>query len=52
MTDILMVEDERELAGLLRIYMEKAGYTVRWAASGEEALDRSEERRVGKECRL
>lgn len=34
MTDILMVEDERELAGLLRIYMEKAGYTVRWAASG------------------
>lgn len=39
MTDILMVEDERELAGLLRIYMEKAGYTVRWAASGEEALD-------------
>ncbi len=39
MTDVLMVEDERELAGLLRIYMEKAGYTVQWAASGEEALD-------------
>ena len=28
MTDILLVEDEAELAGLLRIYMEKAGYTV------------------------
>lgn len=39
MTDILLVEDEAELAGLLRIYMEKAGYTVQWAVSGEEALD-------------
>ena len=39
MTDILLVEDEAELAGLLRIYMEKAGYTVQWAVAGEEALD-------------
>mgnify|MGYP002074428766 FL=1 len=38
MYDILMVEDEEELAGLLRIYMEKAGYAVAWVASGEEAL--------------
>lgn len=34
MYDILMVEDEEELAGLLRIYMEKAGYVVAWVASG------------------
>ncbi len=39
MVDILLVEDEAELAELLRVYMEKAGYTVYWAASGEEALD-------------
>ncbi len=39
MIDILLVEDEEELAGLLRIYMEKAGYRVQWAMSGEEALD-------------
>ena len=38
MYDILMIEDETELAELLEIYMEKAGYTVRRAASGEEAL--------------
>lgn len=39
MTDILMVEDETELAELLRIYLERAGYTVRTVSSGEEALD-------------
>ncbi len=38
MYDILMVEDEKDLAGLLQIYMEKAGYTVKRASSGEEAL--------------
>lgn len=38
MYDILMVEDEEELAGILRIYMERAGYAVEWVASGEEAL--------------
>lgn len=38
MFDILMVEDEKELAELLQIYMEKAGYTVKRASSGEEAL--------------
>lgn len=38
MYDILLVEDEEELAALLRIYMEKAGYTVQWALSGEAAL--------------
>lgn len=38
MHDILMVEDELELANLLSIYIERAGYTVQRAASGEEAL--------------
>ncbi|MDE5698511.1 MAG: response regulator transcription factor [Lachnospiraceae bacterium] len=38
MYDILMVEDEAELAKLLKLYIEKAGYTVQWAVSGEEAL--------------
>lgn len=38
MYDILMVEDESELADLLSVYIEKAGYTVGRAVSGEEAL--------------
>lgn len=38
MYDILMVEDEEELAKLLKLYIEKAGYTVQWAVSGEDAL--------------
>lgn len=38
MYDILMVEDEVELADLLSLYIEKAGYTVQRAASGEAAL--------------
>ena len=40
MYDILMVEDEEELAELLSIYIERAGYKVQRAASGEEALAR------------
>ena len=42
MCDILMVEDEPELADLLSIYIEKAGYKVQRASSGEEALARLE----------
>ncbi|MDE7204529.1 MAG: response regulator transcription factor, partial [Lachnospiraceae bacterium] len=38
MYDILMVEDEGELAELLSVYIERAGYKVQRAASGEEAL--------------
>lgn len=38
MYDILMVEDEPELAKLLGIYIERAGYRMHRAASGEEAL--------------
>lgn len=38
MDDILMVEDEKELADLLSVYIERAGYKVWRAVSGEEAL--------------
>ncbi|MCX4295863.1 MAG: response regulator transcription factor [Lachnospiraceae bacterium] len=37
--DILMVEDEKELAKLLKIYIERANYTIQLVTSGEEALD-------------
>jgi len=37
--DILMVEDEKELANLLKIYIERAGYTIQLVTSGEQALD-------------
>lgn len=38
MYDILLAEDEQELAGLLGMFLEKAGYRLYMAASGEEAL--------------
>lgn len=38
MHDVLMVEDQEDLAKLLGIYIKKAGYTVRTVAAGEEAL--------------
>ncbi|AAM71895.1 MAG TPA: DNA-binding response regulator [Chlorobaculum sp.] len=38
-TSILIVEDDRNLAGLLKYNLEKAGYGCIHAASGEEALD-------------
>ncbi|MBN1928825.1 MAG: response regulator transcription factor [Chlorobiaceae bacterium] len=38
-TTILIVEDDRNLAGLLKYNLEKAGYVCVHAASGEEALE-------------
>jgi DNA-binding response OmpR family regulator len=35
---IMVVEDERNIAGLVRAYLERAGYTVLWVRSGEDAL--------------
>ena len=35
---LLIVEDDRNLAGLLKYNLEKAGYACRHAATGEEAL--------------
>ena len=38
MTDILLVEDHEELNQLMRIFLEKDGYSVISALSGEDAL--------------
>ncbi|MFT3952644.1 MAG: response regulator transcription factor [Oscillospiraceae bacterium] len=38
MTDILIVEDNREIGGLLRDFLKAAGYTVRFCETGEAAL--------------
>lgn len=38
MRDILIVEDQEDLASLLAMFMEKEGYTVQCAYSGEDAL--------------
>lgn len=39
MTDILLVEDHTELNELMRIFLEKEGYSVKGVCSGEEALE-------------
>jgi DNA-binding response OmpR family regulator len=35
---VLLVEDDHAIAGLVRSYLERYGYTVIWVASGEDAL--------------
>ena len=37
--DILLVEDQKDLAELLKLFLENAGYKVIWAESGEIAMD-------------
>ena len=49
---ILLVEDEPGAAALLRRYIENSSDGHRLAVFGKAAEARSEERRVGKECRL
>ncbi len=39
MKDILLVEDNKELAVLIRDFLNREGYSVCWAGSGTEALD-------------
>ena len=39
MKDILLVEDNKELAVLIRDFLNREGYSVCWAGSGKEALD-------------
>ena len=46
MYDILMIEDEKELAGLLQIYIERAGYTIQCVTSGEAALTCLKENKI------
>ena len=43
MTDILIVEDHKELSGLLRDFLSAEGYVVRIAETGEQALQLYEE---------
>ncbi len=45
-TSILIVEDDRNLAGLLKYNLEKAGYGCFHAATGEEALEQLREHAV------
>ena len=57
MAVVLVIEDDDHLRRLLRTVLERAGYTVEDAPNGAAGLKRfstcrSEERRVGKECRL
>ena len=46
MTDILLVEDQQELNTLMCTFLERAGYTVKGACSGEEALQFFKENQV------
>lgn len=38
MKDILLVEDNMEIAGLTRLFLEKAGYEIEHIANGDEAI--------------
>ncbi len=38
-TDVLVVEDDRDLATVMRLALESAGHRVRVARNGQEALD-------------
>ncbi|HEU4798534.1 MAG TPA: response regulator, partial [bacterium] len=42
MASVLIVEDEKEIAELLRSYLERDGFQVAVAANGFEAIDRFE----------
>jgi len=42
---ILVVDDEPNVTGLVRAYLEKSGYQVIMAASGREALDKARQER-------
>ena len=46
MKDILLVEDNRELAELLQAFLEKGGFTVHPVPTGEEAAAYLEENNV------
>src|SRR3954453_16667215 len=43
---VLLVEDEENLASLVRAYLEQEGYTVIWAATGADALQLLETEQV------
>ena len=37
---VLVVEDDRNIADLLKMYLEKEGYAVAWAADGGQGLEK------------
>lgn len=39
---VLIIEDDRSLARLIKDNLEYEGYTVEWAASGQDALDKAQ----------
>ncbi|MCR5214755.1 MAG: response regulator transcription factor [Eubacterium sp.] len=39
MTDILVIEDNEELGGLIRDFLHREGYSVEWRMNAEEGLD-------------
>jgi DNA-binding response OmpR family regulator len=43
---VLVVEDEPNIGALVRTYLERAGYAVRWVRSGEAALTELDARRI------
>src|ERR671936_786373 len=43
--DVLVVDDDRKTVDLVRLYLERAGYSVRVAYDGREALDLARARR-------
>ena len=48
MKTILVVDDERHIVDLVRLYLEKEGYAVVTAPDGEEALARHASRSVAR----
>ncbi len=38
MTDILVIEDNEELGGLIQYFMRREGYSVEWKMNAEEGL--------------
>lgn len=46
MKDILLVEDQKELAELIQIFLEKEGFTVLLAGTGEQAVEYLKEQQV------
>lgn len=46
MKDILLVEDQKDLAGLVQIFLEREGFTVLRAETGEQAMEYLKEQPV------
>ena len=47
---ILVVDDDREIVEALSIYLHEAGYTVRRAHTGREALEQLDTENIDSSC--